>query len=46
MYHRRKVDFTVLPILAVLMGLSFLDRNNISAAYIAGMDQDLELKVG
>ncbi|KIV90145.1 hypothetical protein PV10_07485 [Exophiala mesophila] len=42
----RKVDFTVLPILAVLMGLSFLDRNNISAAYIAGMDQDLELRLG
>jgi hypothetical protein len=32
--------------LCVVFGLSLLDRTNISAAYIAGMAEDLELAVG
>lgn len=38
-----KVDFRVFPMLCVVFGLSLLDRSNISAAFIAGMDVDLNL---
>lgn len=39
----RKIDFHVLPILIMLVGLSSIDRINISAAKVAGMDKDLNL---
>ncbi|KAM3422324.1 hypothetical protein BST61_g2683 [Cercospora zeina] len=39
----KKVDFRLFPMLCVVFGLSLLDRANISAAFIAGMDEDLEL---
>ncbi|SMQ56040.1 unnamed protein product [Zymoseptoria tritici ST99CH_3D7] len=38
-----KVDFHVFPMLCIVFGLSLLDRSNISAAYIAGMAEDLQL---
>ncbi|PPJ59811.1 hypothetical protein CBER1_04326 [Cercospora berteroae] len=39
----KKVDFRLFPMLCVVFGLSLLDRANISAAFIAGMNIDLEL---
>ncbi|KAJ9626725.1 hypothetical protein H2204_009995 [Knufia peltigerae] len=42
----RKIDFRIIPFLSVVYGLSLLDRSNISAAYIAGMDEALDLTVG
>lgn len=44
--NRLKVDFRILPYLCLVFGLSLLDRSNISAAYIAGMGEDLELGIG
>lgn len=38
-----KIDFRVFPMLCVLFGLSPLNRSNISAAFIANMDEDLNL---
>jgi hypothetical protein len=43
---RRKVDLRVFPMLCLIFGFSLLDRANISAAYIAGMAEDLQLAVG
>lgn len=31
---------------SLVFGLSMLDRSNISAAYIAGLDEDVQLNVG
>lgn len=45
-YRSRKIDFRIIPFLSVVYGLSLLDRSNISAAYIAGMDEALDLTVG
>ncbi|KIX10367.1 uncharacterized protein Z518_01449 [Rhinocladiella mackenziei CBS 650.93] len=42
----KKLDWRVFPMLCIVFGLSLLDRTNISAAYIAGMAEDLELAVG
>ncbi|KAM0665104.1 hypothetical protein ACQRIU_006257 [Beauveria bassiana] len=39
----RKIDFRVLPIPILLVGLSSIDRVNISSAKVAGMAQDLNL---
>lgn len=39
----RKIDFRVLPIPILLVGLSSIDRINISSAKVAGMDTDLGL---
>jgi hypothetical protein len=39
----KKADWRVFPMLCVVFGLSLLDRTNISAAYIAGLAQDLRL---
>lgn len=43
---RRKIDNHVFPMLCIIFGFSLLDRTNISAAYIAGMSEDLELTIG
>lgn len=40
----RKIDLYVLPWLCVTYALSLIDRTNISAAKIAGMSKDLNLK--
>jgi len=39
----RKVDFRLIPVLAVLYLLAFLDRSNIANARVAGMNAELEL---
>jgi hypothetical protein len=44
--NRRKVDLRVFPMLCLIFGFSLLDRTNISAGYIAGMAEDLELATG
>jgi hypothetical protein len=41
-----RIDLRVFPFLCFVFGLSLLDRTNISAAYIAGLAEDLELAVG
>ncbi|KAL6703512.1 hypothetical protein ACN47E_009610 [Coniothyrium glycines] len=41
----RKADRRVFPMLCIVFGLSLLDRTNISAAYIAGLAQDLNLAI-
>ncbi|ETN39961.1 uncharacterized protein HMPREF1541_06188 [Cyphellophora europaea CBS 101466] len=41
-----KIDFRVFPMLCLVFGLSLLDRTNISAAYIAGLSEDLRLDIG
>ncbi|KAF9892040.1 hypothetical protein FE257_002446 [Aspergillus nanangensis] len=42
----KRIDWHVLPMLCLVFGLSLLDRTNISAAYIAGMAEALELTIG
>ncbi|RVX74793.1 hypothetical protein B0A52_01070 [Exophiala mesophila] len=42
----RRIDNHVFPMLCIIFGFSLLDRTNISAAYIAGMSEDLELTIG
>lgn len=44
--NSRRIDWRILPYLSVVFGLSLLDRSNISAAYIAGMGESLDLAVG
>lgn len=39
----RKVDYRLLPVLALLYLLSYLDRGNIGNAKVAGMNKDLGL---
>ena len=40
----RKIDLTLIPFLALLYLLSFLDRTNIGNARLANLEQDLGLK--
>ncbi|TPX13475.1 uncharacterized protein E0L32_006205 [Thyridium curvatum] len=42
----RRVDLRVIPTLCVVMGLSLLDRANISSAYVIGMKKDLNMGIG
>ncbi|KAF2280251.1 MFS general substrate transporter [Westerdykella ornata] len=42
----RKVDFRLVPILGACYAISAIDRINISAALIAGMDKELGFKIG
>ncbi|KAF8962023.1 MFS general substrate transporter [Flammula alnicola] len=39
----RKLDYTVLPVMAMFYLLSFLDRSNIGNARVAGLQKDLGL---
>lgn len=39
----RKIDWRVLPIPILLVGLSSIDRTNIASARVAGMAEDLDL---
>jgi hypothetical protein len=41
---RRRLDYTILPILCFFMFVSFLDRGNIGNAKIQGMTKDLRMK--
>ncbi|EMC98131.1 hypothetical protein BAUCODRAFT_574206 [Baudoinia panamericana UAMH 10762] len=40
----RKVDFRLVPLLALLYLVAFIDRSNIGNAKIAGLSKDLKLK--
>jgi len=40
----RKVDWVLLPFLALLYLLSFLDRTNIGNARLAGLEKSLNMK--
>ncbi|KAK3719459.1 hypothetical protein LTR37_004317 [Vermiconidia calcicola] len=42
----RKIDGRLLPILGALYSIALIDRVNISAARISGMDVDLRLDIG
>jgi len=42
----RKVDYRLLPVLGALYAIALVDRVNISNARVAGMDQDLGLRIG
>lgn len=42
----RKVDWRLLPCLALTYSFALIDRINLPNARIAGMDEDLELSVG
>ncbi|KAL9046424.1 MAG: hypothetical protein Q9214_000736 [Letrouitia sp. 1 TL-2023] len=39
----RKIDFCLLPMLIIMYLMNYLDRNNIAAARIAGLEDDLGL---
>lgn len=39
----RKIDKTLVPFLALLYLLSFLDRTNIGNARLAGLEEDLNM---
>lgn len=39
----RRIDLTVLPILLIMYILNYLDRNNIAAARLYGLEEDLNL---
>ncbi|KAI0179351.1 major facilitator superfamily domain-containing protein [Hypoxylon sp. FL1284] len=40
---RRKIDFRLLPMLVLMYILNYIDRNNIAAAKLAGLPEDLHL---
>jgi MFS family permease len=40
---KRKVDFRLIPMLVIIYILNYIDRNNISAARLKGLEQDLGL---
>ena len=42
----RKCDLHVVPVIAVLYSLAFIDRINIGNARIQGLEQDLRMKGG
>jgi len=42
----RRVDWRVLPLLGLLYSIALIDRTNLAVARIAGMDADLDLRVG
>ncbi|KAK0570072.1 hypothetical protein OC861_000213 [Tilletia horrida] len=42
----RRVDFRLVPILALAYAISLIDRTNISLARAAGMNRELQLQIG
>jgi hypothetical protein len=46
MQHSRKVDLRLIPILAAVYTFALIDRTNIGAARISGIDEALNLEVG
>lgn len=42
----RRIDRRLLPMLGVLYSIALIDRVNISAARISGMEEDLRLDIG
>ncbi|TQV94990.1 MFS transporter [Cordyceps javanica] len=43
---RRKIDFRLLPMVICMYILNYIDRNNIAAARLAGLEEDLKLDAG
>ncbi|KAF2467909.1 phthalate transporter [Lindgomyces ingoldianus] len=43
---QRVVDWRVVPILGLMLGISLMDRSNVANAAIAGMREDLDLWIG
>ncbi|PQE04963.1 pantothenate transporter liz1 protein [Rutstroemia sp. NJR-2017a BBW] len=41
---KRKIDLRLLPMVILMYIMNYLDRNNIAAARLAGMEKDLKLK--
>lgn len=41
---RRKIDLRLLPMMLLMYIMNYLDRNNIAAAKLAGLSDDLNLK--
>jgi MFS family permease len=44
--HRRRVDWRILPLLALLYSFSLIDRSNLGIARVVGMGKDLGLSKG
>ncbi|KAJ5163513.1 Major facilitator superfamily domain general substrate transporter [Penicillium coprophilum] len=42
----RRVDLRLLPILGIMYSISLIDRTNLGLAFVAGMEEDLELDIG
>ncbi|KAI9810738.1 MAG: hypothetical protein M1827_006076 [Pycnora praestabilis] len=40
---RRKIDFRLLPMIILIYLMNYLDRNNIAAARLAGLEKELKL---
>ncbi|KAJ8067353.1 hypothetical protein OCU04_004706 [Sclerotinia nivalis] len=40
---KRKIDIRLLPMIIIMYIMNYLDRNNIAAARLAGMEEDLKL---
>ncbi|KAI2623781.1 major facilitator superfamily domain-containing protein [Xylaria nigripes] len=40
----RKIDFRLLPMIIIMYILNYIDRNNIAAAKLSGLPEDLNLK--
>jgi len=40
---RRKIDARLMPLIIIMYILNYLDRNNIAAARLAGLEKDLKL---
>jgi hypothetical protein len=39
----RKIDFTILPIIGILYILNYIDRQNLAAAKLQGIMEDLDM---
>jgi len=40
---RRKIDLRLMPMIVIMYILNYLDRNNIAAARLAGLEKDLNM---
>ena len=40
---RRKIDLRLMPMIVLMYIMNYLDRNNIAAARLAGLEKDLKL---
>ena len=41
---RRKIDYRLMPMVVIMYIMNYLDRNNIAAARLGGLEEDLGLK--
>lgn len=41
---RRKIDYRLMPMVVIMYIMNYLDRNNIAAARLGGLEEDLKLK--